>query len=87
VRYADLVIDPKPTLQQIAAFVDLGWDDELEQVVAQALPVSRMTLSAPAPAKWRKHESALATVLPGLVGVAKRVALCSNVTRPLPAGE
>jgi hypothetical protein len=78
VRYADLVADPKQTLQQVAAFADLGWDEEVDQVVSQALPVSRMTFSAPAPEKWRKHESALATVLPGVAHIAKRVARVEN---------
>ena len=78
VRYADLVADPKQTLRQVADFADLRWDEAVEQVVAQALPVSRMTLAAPAPEKWRKHESTLATVLPGLENIVKRVARIEN---------
>ena len=75
VRYTDLVTAPKQTLHQIAAFANLHWDDTVEQVVSQALPVSRMTFSAPAPEKWRKHEAALATVLPGVEDVVTQVVL------------
>ena len=74
VRYVDLVADPKQTLQQIAAFADLGWDEEVVQVVSQALPVSRMAVSAPTPEKWRKHVPVLATVLPALESLTKQVA-------------
>lgn len=81
VRYADLVAAPKETIRQVAAFADLRWDEEVERVVAQALPVSRMALSAPAPEKWRKHESALATVLPGLDEVIAQVALYGSISR------
>lgn len=78
VCYTDLVADPKQTLDQIAAFAELHWDEAIEQVVSQALPVSRMTFSAPAPEKWRKHEAALATVLPALVGVLEQLALAQR---------
>lgn len=81
VYYADLIAAPKETLQQIAAFADLRWDAEVEQLVSQALPVSRMALSSPAAEKWRKHESALATVLPGLEEVVARVALYGSISR------
>lgn len=74
VRYTDLVTAPKPTIQQIATFADLGWDASVEQVVAQALPVSRLTFAPPAPEKWRKHEAILATVLPAVDSLAKQVA-------------
>jgi hypothetical protein len=74
VRYDDLVATPKQLIRQIADFADLRWDEEVEQVVSQALPVSRVTLSAPAPDKWRKHAAALATVLPGVESIVSQVA-------------
>lgn len=73
VRYADLVAAPKPTIRQIAAFADLRWHEEMEQIVSQTLPVSRMTFSTPSADKWRKHESVLAAVLPGVEGVVKQL--------------
>lgn len=74
VRYADLVTAPMPTLHQIAVFDDLCWDDNVERVVAQALPLSRMIFSSPAPEKWRKHAVALAMVLPGVEPVVQQIA-------------
>jgi hypothetical protein len=73
VRYTDLVAAPKLTLRRIAAFADLRWDDAVEGVVAQALPLSRMTFSAPTPEKWRKHAAELATVLPGTMSVVPQI--------------
>ena len=78
VRYDDLVATPKQIIREVAAFADLRWDQEVERVVSQALPVSRMTLTAPAPDKWRKHAAALATVLPGVENVVKQVGVISN---------
>lgn len=66
VNYDDLVSTPKQIIRELAEFADLHWDEEVEQVVSQALPVSRVTLTSPAPDKWRKHADALATVLPGV---------------------
>ena len=73
IRYTDLVAAPKPTLRRIALFADLCWDETVEGVVAQALPFSRMTFSAPGSEKWRKHEAALATVLPRVEGIVRQV--------------
>lgn len=81
VYYADLIAAPKETIRQVAAFADLRWDAEIEQLVSQALPVSRMALTAPTAEKWRKHESALATVLPGLEEVVAQVALYGSLSR------
>ena len=78
VRYSDLISTPKATIQQIAAFANLPWDDAVAQLVAQALPVSRLTFSAPAPDKWRKHEAALATVLPGMEHIVKQLVLWTS---------
>ena len=74
VRYADLVATPKQIIREVAAFADLRWDEEVEQLVSQALPVSRVTLTAPAPDKWRKHAAAMATVLPGVESIVKQMA-------------
>lgn len=74
VRYTDLVREPRPTIQRIAQFAALPWDDQVEQRVAQALPPSRMTLSAPAADKWRKHAGQIAPLLPGLEPMIRQVA-------------
>ena len=81
VRYADLVATPKQIIREVAAFADLRWDEEVEQLVSQALPVSRVTLTTPAPDKWRKHAAAMATVLPGVESIVKQMAQREITTR------
>jgi hypothetical protein len=66
VDYDDLVRDPRDVVCRIAELARLGWDDEVEAAVSAALPLSRVTLSAPAPHKWWRHEEELAVLLPRL---------------------
>lgn len=61
--YDDLVADPARALRGIAAFADLAWDRALDAAVVADLPLSRVTLSAPAPHKWWRHEAELAAAL------------------------
>jgi hypothetical protein len=64
IRYTDLVRRPKQTVEQIAQFAGLSWDQQAERAISRALPVSSMTVSAPDPNKWRKNEWQLAQILP-----------------------
>jgi len=64
VRYWDLVREPAKTIKAISEFAGLSWDSKISQVVSQSLPISRLTLSAPSPDKWRKNEREIAKVLP-----------------------
>lgn len=64
IRYEDLVQSPREVLLSIAEHAGLGWDDEAERAVSGALPLSRVTLSAPSPDKWRRHEEEIMAVLP-----------------------
>jgi hypothetical protein len=73
VRYTDLVREPRQTIQRIAQFAALPWDHQVEQHVAQSLPHSSMTLSAPAADKWRKHAGQLAPLLPALEPLIRQV--------------
>lgn len=73
VRYADLIADPRPQIRRIADFADLTWDGLVEAHLFRPLPPSRMTVSPPAPEKWRSREAELAPVLPGTDGVAQAV--------------
>jgi len=56
--YQDLIDKPVDSLKQIAEFIGVAWNSELEQL-QQNLPLTTVTLSNPAPNKWRKHEQAL----------------------------
>lgn len=63
VRYAELIDDPRPVISRIAAFAELAWDETVEQRLSRPLPPSRMTVSPPAPEKWRKREAELSALL------------------------
>lgn len=78
VRYTDLVHHPQQTIRQIAQFAELYWDEQIEQRVAQKLPISSMTLSLPAADKWRQHASQIVPLLSGLEAVTQRVAALSS---------
>lgn len=68
VRYQDLADQPKSTIQRLCSALDLDWDDPLDQ----ALPLSRFTVSAPKPDKWRRHAAELEPLLPGLQATIER---------------
>ena len=61
-RYDALTADPAAEIARLCTAVDFAWDRPLEA----ELPLSRYTVSKPDPEKWRKHEAAIETVLPGL---------------------
>lgn len=73
VNYADLIQEPGKTVRDIARFADWRWHDNVDQHVADTLPVSSMTLSTPHPEKWRKHADELELVLPGLDSLVARI--------------
>ena len=74
VSYADLVAAPRHSVQRIAAFAGLDWDEPVEQALAAPLPLSRMTFSAPSPEKWRKYAAEVATVMPALEPLTEQLA-------------
>jgi hypothetical protein len=69
VCYADLIREQKKTVEGIAEFAGLQWDRHIEEIISRPLPVSRLSLSAPAPDKWRKNEEAVTAVLPSVRSV------------------
>jgi hypothetical protein len=56
-RYSDLVANPRHAVQQICRFTGIEFDSALERRVAGSLPVSRYTLTPPAPEKWRRQRA------------------------------
>ena len=51
---------PQPAMEELAGGLGLGWD----RALVAALPLSRTTLSRPAPGKWRRFESHIEPVWP-----------------------
>jgi hypothetical protein len=72
VPYTELIQEPKKIMTKISQFAGFHWDQQIEQRVSQSLPVSRMTLSAPSPGKWRKREKELSSILPIVEPIEKR---------------
>jgi hypothetical protein len=61
-RYDALTADPAAEIARLCAAVDFAWDRPLEA----ELPLARYTVSKPDPEKWRRHETEIEAVLPGL---------------------
>jgi hypothetical protein len=61
-RYDALLADPAAEIARLCTSVDFVWDRALD---AQ-LPLSRYTTSKPDPDKWRRHETQIQALLPGL---------------------
>ncbi|OQW93997.1 MAG: hypothetical protein BWK79_08180 [Beggiatoa sp. IS2] len=66
IHYTDFIREPKKAIKAISKFAGLHWSHSMEQLISTSLPVSQLTLSAPAPDKWRKHEQEIAVLLPTL---------------------
>lgn len=57
--YAELNAEPNRTIQSLATSLDLEWDRPVSK-----LPLSKTTVSAPRPDKWRRLESAIDALFP-----------------------
>ncbi|MBS7458514.1 sulfotransferase family protein [Coralloluteibacterium stylophorae] len=66
--YAQLLREPQTQIQRLCRALDLEWDREL----GSSLPLSRYTLSRPAPDKWRKHAHLIEPLLPSLEATMER---------------
>jgi uncharacterized protein (TIGR03032 family) len=69
VSYAELLADPQATAERLCRFAGVPWDAQLQG----ELPLSRHTLTSPAPDKWRKNAAELETVLPTLVATDEQI--------------
>ncbi|WP_339826943.1 sulfotransferase [uncultured Arenimonas sp.] len=62
--------DPQGTVERLGAWAGWGWDKDLGGV----LPLSRYTLTTPAPDKWRKHASDIEPRLAAIQATVDRAA-------------
>ncbi|MGH8028107.1 MAG: sulfotransferase family protein [Pseudoxanthomonas sp.] len=69
--YAALLAEPQKQMQELSAALALPWDRQL----GETLPLSRYTLTRPAPDKWRKHAALIEPMLPGLMPTMERARL------------
>jgi hypothetical protein len=73
IGFADLIADPAREIRRLCAFCDVAFDERLGAHVSDKLPVSRYTLTAPAPDKWKKNEAEVNSVLPEVEAVNRRI--------------
>jgi hypothetical protein len=66
VSYESLYRDPLQVVRHLCEFADIEFDDALAQRLAAELPLSRYTLTPPAPGKWRAHQTSIEHVLPSV---------------------
>jgi LPS sulfotransferase NodH len=66
-RYDFLLANPMAEIAHLCKALDFGWDRPLDK-----LPLSRYTVTPPDPDKWRRHESEILGVLPGIRGTVER---------------
>lgn len=74
VAYDELIADPAACIGRLCAFAGVAMEDALARAAAGPLRPSRYTLSAPDPAKWRRHESLIAPLLGEIAAVQSRLA-------------
>ncbi len=70
-RYEALVSDPESEIRRLCQAVSLEWDRTFDK----ALPLSRYTVSAPDPEKWRRHAAEIETVMPSIQDQVSRAEL------------
>jgi hypothetical protein len=66
--YSRLVADPQSEIARLCRFLGLHWDHDL----SGPLPLSRYTLGAPDPDKWKRNAAELESVLALIEPVAAR---------------
>lgn len=68
IGYDALLADPAAEISRLCRALDFVWDRPFDR----NLPLSRYTLSQPAPDKWRRHEAEILNVLPTIRATVER---------------
>jgi Sulfotransferase family len=85
VRYEELAEDPLPVVREIAAKLELSWSEDVARYAREA-PLSRTTVTRPAPGKWQdKHAPEVAQILPQVHATARRIGYELETTAAEPA--
>lgn len=66
VSYEALVANRESELKRLCGFIGVPFGPRMQQVASEALPLSKYTLTPPAPEKWRQYESEIEAVMPKL---------------------
>lgn len=76
--YSALVADPAGSVARACAFMGLPEAPALQAQLAKGLPLSRYTLSTPAAEKWKRHEAAVAPLLPAMRALSAEIDALGN---------
>jgi hypothetical protein len=87
VTYAQLVGNTRPTVRALCDFTGIEFDAALAQHVSSPLPLSRYTLTAPEPGKWRRNEALVESALPTVLGTWNRLRALPSVPVHDPAAR
>jgi hypothetical protein len=72
-EYDCLVMEPEREIRRVCQFLSFEFDRRTKDYFVGNLPPSRSTLTPYQPRKWERHQPALATLLPSLDHVQKRI--------------
>jgi hypothetical protein len=73
VSYAQLVGNTAATIRDLFEFIGVPFDEAMERYVQSPLPLSRYTLSAPEPGKWRRNQALVESALPTVMHTWQRL--------------
>ncbi len=82
VSYAEFLADPAATIERLCAFMDLDVDENLRRNLASPLPLSRYTLTPPAPDKWQKNAEQVERIMPLVESTWHRLEALRPVRNP-----
>ncbi len=74
VDYDVLKENPEATLRRLCAFMDIPFGDAMRYAVANSAQLSRHTITAPDPQKWRRNAAEIEPILAATNEVASRLA-------------
>lgn len=72
--YERLVDDREGELKRLCEFANVPFGPRMQALCNQSFPLSKYTLSPPDADKWRRHETEIEAVIPGLEDIAARLA-------------
>jgi hypothetical protein len=78
VSYADLCLEPAATIHRLCSFMGVRPDAAAASLTSATLPVSATALTPPHDGKWRRHETEVRGLLPGVRAVVDRLARAAS---------
>ncbi|MFT3906327.1 MAG: sulfotransferase [Steroidobacteraceae bacterium] len=80
VNYADLIRDPRASVERMFGFMGLTIDARLAQRIDHPLPLSRFTHTPPDPDKWQRNAARIERVMPALESLWRRLQTLDTTT-------